>query len=45
MAENRAKMPAHRFAINLSPTSVCQARFPVEVFSAGIIGMILAILA
>ncbi|EQA2570028.1 cyclic-guanylate-specific phosphodiesterase PdeF, partial [Shigella flexneri] len=31
MAENRAKMPAHRFAINLSPTSVCQARFPVEV--------------
>ncbi len=22
---------AHRFAINLSPTSVCQARFPVEV--------------
>ena len=24
-------MPAHRFAINLSPTSVCQARFPVEV--------------
>ena len=33
MAENRAKMPAHRFAINLSPTSVCQARFPVEVVS------------
>lgn len=31
MADNRAKMPAHRFAINLSPTSVCQARFPVEV--------------
>jgi GGDEF domain-containing protein len=31
MAENRVKMPAHRFAINLSPTSVCQARFPVEV--------------
>ncbi len=31
MAENRAKMPAHRFAMNLSPTSVCQARFPVEV--------------
>lgn len=24
-------MPAHRFAINLSPTSVCQARFPVKV--------------
>ncbi|STH54961.1 putative signal transduction protein [Escherichia coli] len=31
MAENRAKMPAHRFAINLSPTSVCQGSFPVEV--------------
>ncbi len=24
-------MPAHRFAINLSPTSVCRARFPAEV--------------
>lgn len=31
MAENREKIPAHRFAINLSPTSVCQARFPVDI--------------
>ncbi|ETD63784.1 EAL domain-containing protein, partial [Escherichia coli] len=31
MAENREKMPARRFAINLSPTSVCQAHFPLNV--------------
>lgn len=31
MAQNREKMPAHRFAINLSPTSVCRARFPHEI--------------
>lgn len=31
MAENREKMPARRFAINLSPTSVCQASFPLDV--------------
>ncbi|EJE3859606.1 EAL domain-containing protein, partial [Escherichia coli] len=31
MAENKEKMPAQRFAINLSPTSVCQARFPVKI--------------
>lgn len=31
MAQNREKMPAHRFAINLSPTSVCRARFPQEI--------------
>lgn len=31
MAQNREKLPAHRFAINLSPTSVCRARFPLEV--------------
>ncbi len=27
MAASREYMPAHRFAINLSPTSVCRARF------------------
>ncbi|MDA8480154.1 sensor domain-containing phosphodiesterase [Citrobacter sp. Awk 4] len=31
MAVNREKMPAQRFAINLSPASVCRARFPIEV--------------
>ncbi|MEB2417246.1 sensor domain-containing phosphodiesterase [Citrobacter sp. R-1.5.2] len=31
MAQNREKMPAHRFAINLSPTSVCRAKFPHEI--------------
>ena len=31
MAENREKMPARRFAINLSPTSVCQASFPLDI--------------
>ncbi|NDO79439.1 sensor domain-containing phosphodiesterase [Citrobacter sp. NCU1] len=31
MAVNREKMPAQRFAINLSPTSMCRARFPIEV--------------
>lgn len=31
MAASREYMPAHRFAINLSPTSVCRARFPAEV--------------
>lgn len=31
MAENRDKLPAHRFAINLSPTSVCRAQFPIDV--------------
>ncbi|WP_410749809.1 EAL domain-containing protein [Citrobacter sp. U14242] len=31
MAQSREKMPAHRFAINLSPTSVCRARFPQEI--------------
>ncbi|MDN8599199.1 sensor domain-containing phosphodiesterase [Citrobacter enshiensis] len=31
MAANREKMPAQRFAINLSPTSVCRARLPIEV--------------
>ncbi|EDX0131843.1 EAL domain-containing protein, partial [Salmonella enterica] len=31
MTDSREYMPAHRFAINLSPTSVCRARFPAEV--------------
>ena len=31
MAQNREKMPAHRFAINLSPTSVCRARLPNDI--------------
>jgi EAL domain-containing protein (putative c-di-GMP-specific phosphodiesterase class I)/GGDEF domain-containing protein len=31
MAQNREKMPARRFAINLSPTSICRARLPKEV--------------
>ena len=31
MAQNREKMPAHRFAINLSPTSICRARLPHDI--------------
>ncbi|HED5890245.1 TPA: sensor domain-containing phosphodiesterase [Salmonella enterica] len=31
MAASREYIPAHRFAINLSPTSICRARFPAEV--------------
>lgn len=31
MAHNRDRMPARRFAINLSPTSVCRARLPAEI--------------
>ncbi|MEG1533798.1 MAG: cyclic diguanylate phosphodiesterase, partial [Citrobacter sp.] len=31
MAQNREKMPARRFAINLSPTSVCRARLPHDI--------------
>lgn len=31
MDENRASLPGHRFAISLSPTSVCRAQFPLEV--------------
>ncbi len=31
MADNREALPAQRFAINLSPTSVCRAQLPLEV--------------
>lgn len=31
MAQNRESMPARRFAINLSPTSVCRARLPTDI--------------
>lgn len=31
MAQNREIMPARRFAINLSPTSVCRARLPTDI--------------
>ncbi|MEG1249320.1 MAG: sensor domain-containing phosphodiesterase [Citrobacter sp.] len=31
MAQNQARMPARRFAINLSPTSVCRARLPTDI--------------
>lgn len=31
IATSREYMPAHRFAVNLSPTSVCRAPFPSEV--------------
>ena len=31
MARNREQMPARRFAINLSPTSVCRARLPHDI--------------
>ncbi|POT60035.1 sensor domain-containing phosphodiesterase [Citrobacter amalonaticus] len=31
MVRNREKMPARRFAINLSSTSVCRANFPIVV--------------
>ncbi|HGX3838929.1 TPA: EAL domain-containing protein [Escherichia fergusonii] len=31
MAVNREKIPAQRYAINLSPTSVCRQRLPEEV--------------
>lgn len=31
MAQNREKMPARRFAINLSPTSICRARLPHDI--------------
>lgn len=31
MAANRQSLPAQRFAINLSPTSICRAQLPLEV--------------
>ena len=31
MAQNRESIPARRFAINLSPTSVCRARLPSDI--------------
>jgi EAL domain-containing protein (putative c-di-GMP-specific phosphodiesterase class I)/GGDEF domain-containing protein len=31
MADNRADMPGKRFAINLSPSSICRAHLPLEV--------------
>lgn len=31
MADNRESLPGKRFAINLSPTSVCRAQLPLEV--------------
>lgn len=31
MTENRARMPARRYAINLSSPSICRAKFPLEV--------------
>lgn len=31
MAENREALPGQRFAINLSPTSICRAQLPLEV--------------
>lgn len=31
MADNRQSLPAQRFAINLSPTSICRAQLPLEV--------------
>lgn len=31
MADNREALPGQRFAINLSPTSVCRAQLPLEV--------------
>lgn len=31
MADNRVSMPGKRFAINLSPSSVCRAHLPLEV--------------
>jgi EAL domain-containing protein (putative c-di-GMP-specific phosphodiesterase class I) len=31
LAEHRERLPGQRFAINLAPSTVCRAQFPLEV--------------